>query len=90
MKTHDGFEIGDVLVEAVPGLRGRCRWVVVAFGESGHAAIDMVDAPNKYHPGKYELLACGRYIAQGERDCFIRVGKWDFANNLEVDDGEIR
>ena len=63
---------------------------MVAFSESGSAAIDMIDPPNKYHPGKYELLASGRYIAPDERDNFIRVGKWDFANYMEVDDGEIR
>ena len=75
------FQYGDVLVEV--GKLG--KWVVTAFTSTGMAVIDKVQEPNKYHPHRFTLLPWGTQISPTDLG-YVKVGTWDFDNNVEIDD----
>ena len=76
------FQYGDVLVEI--GKLG--KWVVTAFTSTGMAVIDKVHEPNKYHQHRIALLPCGTQISPTDLG-YVKVGTWDFDNNVEKDEG---
>lgn len=81
------LKYGDVVVK----MGETDKWVVMAFTSRGNAVIDHPDKPNKFNTTGSELLSCswGRCISSADPG-YVKVGKWDFSSNCEIDDERVQ
>lgn len=73
------FHYGDVVVKICEYVDGKpAKFVVNGYAESGFCLLSMISRFN-------ELLSFGREISPRDPK-YIKVGRWDFDVNMEVDD----